>query len=204
MRIIKVSKNETLDKNMAQILEALEDTQDIHYSQKIMPGMAFLYLTMPHITTKISSVKLEFLEMRKYPLEFNIKIENKENESTYTIEDAKGKIANFEFKNSSKQSNDLKFPHIYTIGGKLIKQFSEDSRINTETALMYLRQSLIFTGEAITSEDIFYPSEPTDSLKSPEVNLAYKNSEGKISAEGTARLRIISKNTLERIIQKIS
>lgn len=200
------NEEDTSLKNIERILQEIEDNQEIHLSpNRIMPGMAFFNLVCPIIKKPISSAEIKFLGMRRYPLNFKVNIEHKEDKEIYLLtDDHLGKIAEIIIKNGGSLEESIKLKQIYTIGGKLIQAVSKERKEELQhKAFLYTEQSLTFTNIPSTINDYFFYELPKEINKNTEINIGYKNSNGEITSQGIAKVRPTKKEIFKKLTEMI-
>lgn len=204
-----IAKSETSPDKVHQILETIDDLQEIHYEKQIMPGMGFFYLVARHIKKPILKVNLEFKGLRLYPLEFKCNITEEPGITILSLEDNIGQIGEFKVYNRSsgdnqdKINNQDKIKKVYKIGGKLLESFKGHEAIANAQAVLYYSQSLKFTEEDTTPYDrLKFEAPEMIDKRDALIKEAYFNPNNKITGQGESRVKIITKDILEYMINK--
>lgn len=204
MKTEYISKSETSINKMHEILEIIQDSQQIHAEERVMPGMGLFYLISPYIKKPILKVTLEFKGLRLYPFDFRCSIIEESEITTLNLEDKIGIFGEFKIFNGAVSGDNLdKIKKVYKTGGKMLESFKGHEALSENQAVLYMSQSMKFNDEDST---------PYDQLrfKTPEmldkrnvlVRSSYFNSDNKETGYGESKVTIIPKKIWDKIIEQ--
>lgn len=203
MITIKITEENTSDKKIENFLEEIKDPNiNLHIGQKVMPGMYYTRLVESHLCKPVSRLEVSFTNQAFYPLNLWLNLTRKEDALEFMFHDKEEKelcMGRFSYGTHSGENNE-KFNLLYLIAGDLQRSSQGLELIGEDNFPVYLSQTLEFNGIPLQNPllDIGTLKKIDGSKRDYEIRTDYVNSNGDISAKGTARIKIIPKKIFRR------
>lgn len=212
MQYIYFTKKNTSEENIDSYLKYAGDTQKFHRPPYfVMPGMFYLKMLSEHIDRGISGTEIEMLDMRKYPLNGKIDVEQQKGIAAAAVLDDKGKVlAKIVLQLDDKpELNQQRLSRVHHLAGELIEH-EEDRLEDGKISAIYNRQTACFNGYQFPKTEVVVPiiGSPVQEEKNQVYPIKWissqlKNRQSVEVGTGLADLRFIQTRVLEKIIARL-